>query len=501
MKSIKTIAFLLIICLFFAACSSNGNNPDENKNENIQSSVEQPESAIEIERPEIPEGTNYGGYEFRVLVPDVDFNDVMKEIYVEEEIGDVMNDAVYKRNRLIENMLDIKIKPVIGPSGHWLVDLPVYARNIIQAGDDAFDAADGVYQPPLAFAGLLENLYGVPNMNLSKTWWDQRMIEDLSYKKSKMYFIIGDIGYYGMSGVFCLIFNKQIFADNGLEYPYEKVRQGKWTFDEYEKLVRSAARDLNGDGKMDEYDQWGCVENSGGVLRTLFGCNENMLSNNAEGIPSLNSVSERHIQVVTAVSALMSDKNYVLLAENIKSSDPYGQIETARGEGRIMTFNTTVAGISALRGYEFDFGVLPYPKFDENQKEYRNLATSYSSGANAYSIPITNSDLGRTGMILEAMSGYSTDIIIPALIDVALKSKYTRDEESAEMIEIILKTKLFDLAVEYGWGRITWEKLYWDIYSELTLKGADTFSSSIEKHMAATEKDMEKFINTFDGLN
>ena len=498
MKNTKKIAFFLIICLFLTACSSNDQNIEENKPS--QSPDEIPAETT-MERPDVPEGTNYGGADFRVLVPDPGFLRSMDEIYSEEEIGDVMNDAVYTRNRLIENMLNINIRLVIGPSGHWLVDLPVYARKIIQAGDDAFDAMDGVYQPPLAFAGLLANLYNVPNMNLAKPWWDQRMIEDLSFGKSKLYYIIGDIGYYGMSGVSCYIFNKRLFADNGFEYPYEKVRQGKWTFDEFEKLVKEAARDLDGDGIMDYKDQWGFAGNSGTVLWSMLGCGEKIVSLDANGIPYLNSLNERHIQVVTALGKLTSDKNNVLLAENIKSSDPYEEISAARLDGRILFFNTTIAGIPDLREYEYDFGVLPHPKFDENQKEYCNPATSYSSGASSFSIPITNTDVERTGMILDVTAGYSGDIIIPALIDVALKSKFTRDEESAEMIELILKTKFFDIVMEYGWGRITLGDLYWDVYSALTLQGADSFISEIEKRIGKAENDIDEFITTFEELN
>ena len=504
MKKICVTALILIICIYFTACSQENMDPGGNKNQNENSSgeilKETSEATTEIERPEIPGGTNYGGYEFNISVPEPEIIDLIRAIYIEQQNGDTMDDAVYKRNRLIEDMLNIKITPVIG-SGHWLTDHSAALKKTIQAGEDAFDAIDGAYQPMLAFNGCLINLYNVPNMNLSKPWWDQRMIDDLSYTNSKLYYIIGDMGYFGMSGVMCMLFNKQLFENNGFEYPYEKVRQGKWTLGEFSKLVKESSRDLNGDGIMDESDCWGYSGNSGEVLWSMLGCGEKAIGFDEEGTPSVNSMSERHIQVISALSGLMSDKNYVLLVENMKSSDPYGAIDAARRESRLLFFKTTVAGISSMRTLEYDFGVVPQPKFDENQPEYRSPATSYSSGSSAVSIPVTNSDLERTGMILEAMSGYSTDIIIPALIDVALKSKYTRDEESSEMIELILKTKMFDPLMEYGWGRLSFGGLYWDIYSNLTLKGAENFVSAIEKQLSKTEKDRENFIKVFDEMN
>lgn len=503
-NKIRYAALFLICALMFAlvSCAAGSDkNVQRTGGGNASKSEADEVESVKIERPNIPEGTNYGGAEFRALVPDAAVTRIGDEIYAEEESGDVLNDAVYTRNRLVEDMLNIKITTVMG-QGHWLADLPKQVRNVVQAGDDVYDIMDGVYQPPLAFEGLLINLYKVPNMDLSKPWWDQRMIEDLSYRKSQLYYIIGDIGYFGMSGVMCTLFNKQLFSDNGFDFPYDKVREGAWTLDEYSKLIRAAALDLNGDGKMDETDQWGSYGNSGTVLWSMLGCGENVVALDQDGVPFINSLSDRHVQVVTALGTLTSDKNVFLLAENIKSSsDPYDLLGIATKNGHFLFFSSTLAQIQGQRALEYDFGVIPYPKFDENQPEYRSPATSYSSGASSISIPVTNSNTERTGMILEALSGYSTDIIIPALIDVALKSKYTRDEDSAEMVEIILRTKFFDRLMEYGWGSISWGGLYWNVYSQLTLKGADTFVSAVEKQMSKADADTEKFISTFDELN
>jgi len=493
----KITAIILFICIISILSCVQDNASGDNNTPNTPSYYE---TETDIERPNIPEGTNYGGYVVTVLVPEPAINNVMREIYVEEESGDTLDDAVFKRNRLVEEMLNIEIKTVTGP-GHWLVEFPQYVLRIIQADENAFDIIDGVYQPLLAYQGCLENLYKVPNMNLSKPWWDQRMIEDLSFKNSKLYYIIGDIGHYGMSGVFSFVFNKQICDDNGYEYPYEKVRQGTWTFEEFSKLIKTTVRDLNGDGSLDHNDQWGYWTNSGGVTGILSGSGELRIGLDRNGVPFLNSLNERHIQVVNAAAALMSDPNYVLLVENIKGMDGYEAVIKMMDEGRVLFFVTTVQNIPNLRSYEYDFGIIPNPKFDEKQDRYYNTATSYSSGANSFSIPVTNPDLARTGMILEALSGYSTDIIIPALIDVALKSKFTRDADSGEMIEIILGTKFFDIVTEYGWGGIAFRNLYWDIYSDITAKGAGNFTSDVAKYMERTEQDLEDFINTFDELN
>jgi len=498
---IKIMALILIscfICSIFLSCAQDNEKAEQTtlpRNDLVKET--------EIERPYIPAGTDYGGYEFRISVPEADPTVIpfFKEIYVDEQVGDTLDDAVYIRNRMIEEMLNFNISIVEG-TGHWLVAHPQAILRIILAGDDMFDLIDGAYQPMLAYNGALINLYNVPNVDLSKPWWDQRMIEDLSFRKSKLYYVIGDIGHCGMSGVMASLFNKQMFDDYGFEYPYEQVRQGKWTFDEYSRLIKAVAKDLNGDGLMTHEDQWGLYGNSGSVLWTMLGCGQKVIELDKEGLPYINSMNDRHVQVLSKIGNLYSDANYVILAENIKGvSDPYDMLDKGREDGRFLFFGTTVAGISRMRSLEYDFGVLPAPKADESQVEYSCPATSYSSGASAISIPVTNTNLDRTGMVLEALCGYSSDIIIPALIEVALKSKYARDTESGEMIELILRTKFFDPLMEYGWGRLSWSSLYYDVYSNLNMKGSETFISDIEKQMPKAEADTESFIDIFDGFD
>ena len=505
-KTVKIIAFFLIICFIFTACSSNTTNQNgeqtpqsPNDNDNIESNAE---PATEIERPNIPDDTDYNGYEFRVLVPVTyqgesgDF----REVYVEEENGETLNDAVYKRNSIVENLLNVKIKAIVGTTWH---EMPNSVKKSVQAGSDDFDAIAGAYQPSIAYAGCLANLYNVPNINLSKPWWDQRMIESLSYKKSKLYYISGDIGYYDKYGSACLLFNKRLFADNGLEYPYEKVRNGVWTIDEFSMLVKNYTRDLNGDGKMDENDQWGLTENSGAALRTLFGCSERIINLDNDGVPYFGAISERHIKAVTAIGEMLSDKNTVLIADSGQLShisDPYTDgIHKVFRNSQVFFLGSQINEIVRFRDMDDDFGVIPFPKLDATQKDYQSWTVSYGNGS-AFSIPVTT-NLERTGMIMEVMAGYSTDIIIPALIDVSLKSKFARDEDSAEMLEIIFKSKVYDFVMEYGWGRIAWADLYWNVYSQLTLRGSDTFVSSIEKEMTRGEQQTEKWINTIEELN
>ncbi|MGN1346522.1 MAG: hypothetical protein ACI4V1_07030, partial [Eubacteriales bacterium] len=94
-----------------------------------------------------------------------------------------------------------------------------------------------------------------------------------------------------------------------------------------------------------------------------------------------------------------------------------------------------------LRTMTVDFGILPYPKMDETQERYY---TTVLENVTAMGILTTTKDLEMSGIVMEAMAAYGNKEISPAYYEVALKSKYARDEESAEMLNIIKASTWYD---------------------------------------------------------
>ena len=60
-------------------------------------------------------------------------------------------------------------------------------------------------------------------------------------------------------------------------------------------------------------------------------------------------------------------------------------------------------------------------------------------------MPVTNSDLDMTGAILEALNSASATTAVPAYYEIALKTKYSRDEESAAMLDLIFDNRVVDI--------------------------------------------------------
>ena len=106
-----------------------------------------------------------------------------------------------------------------------------------------------------------------------------------------------------------------------------------------------------------------------------------------------------------------------------------------------MFMDVSFFHIGTLRDMETDFGVLPYPKYDEAQKEYYSRVSYYWANI----IPVTNTKLDMTGAILEALNCESANYVVPAYYNIALKTKYSRDEESAAMLDLIFENRVVDL--------------------------------------------------------
>jgi hypothetical protein len=131
-------------------------------------------------------------------------------------------------------------------------------------------------------------------------------------------------------------------------------------------------------------------------------------------------------------------------------------------ESRGLFWITNLQIVIRLRDLETPMGIVPVPKFSEDQEDYSNVVWTVGSYV---AVPKTVTDQQRVGVILEAMAAKSMQLLRPAYYDIALNGKYLRDEESIGMLDIIIKERVYDLGLAYGFGGIT------DIIQGLGKKG------------------------------
>ena len=106
-------------------------------------------------------------------------------------------------------------------------------------------------------------------------------------------------------------------------------------------------------------------------------------------------------------------------------------------------------------------------------------------------IPITVTDFERTGIIIEALSAESMYVLTPAYYEISLKTKYSRDNESQEMLDIIFASTVFDLGNIFDWGGV------YSLPGTLTENSSTDFSSRYKKIEKSAIKNMEKTIEQY----
>ena len=483
--------FLLISILLTASCGSSPSGPvsGDDTSATTTDTAESETTVARIE-PVLPD-TRWEGYKFRVLTKgDTNVHWKSKDIAAAEENGDVINDAVYARNMKVYERFGVEMVDIPSPNGTG--DLTSPLRKSVMASSDDYDmVASGYNDVPKALAGdgMLMELHSVPYMDLSKPWYDQNANEQTSLD-GKLFATVGDMILMDNEATYGVLFNKKLAEDYGFENFYEKVKDGTWTIDYMTECSRAVAKDLDGDGVMGEKDQWGCIGESFNTYAYMVGCGVQAYEKNKDDIPVFTVNSERfHDSFVKAIQ-LNRDYESTMFSDRFKAADVWADvIDPAFSEGRVMFNVAGLVRVTVFRAMETDFGILPMPKFDKEQKEYFSIVSTGS--ANTISIPVT-ADAERSGAVIEALSAESHYILTPAFYDTVLKTKAARDDDSADMLDIIFANRIFDVAYIFDWGGL--------IGSIINLKSEDKLSSTVESKLKSAETSLEKTITAYKEL-
>ena len=194
---------------------------------------------------------DYEGYNFRILAR----KGFAKQQVVEEETGNIIDDAIFKRNETVKQLLNVEITAFETASSTANTE----AMSSILAGDDQYDLIFTHSRSAFQYAvqNTLINYNDVDTLHLDKPWWFHDIVDSCNVN-GHLYVLDGDIQTSGLGSAMCLFFNKTLFDELGFEYPYEMVQDGTWTFDEFKKLVKKGTKDLNGDGVITpESDRYG----------------------------------------------------------------------------------------------------------------------------------------------------------------------------------------------------------------------------------------------------
>lgn len=484
MKSSKKLisSLLIILTALSASCTDSAQTGGETTGETTPKETTQ---ASEYQNPNV----NYNGEVFTIL--DYDTDDYFwhaatySDIHADEDNGDPINDAQYKRNRKVEEELGITLEtyPVGGSSR---TQNQAELRKLILAAENAVDVAflfGSDMSAILAEEGMLTDWNSVPTMNLASSWWDQNAIETFTFGK-QLKILTGDISLYAAFSPVLLFFNKDVAEMNNIDDLYDLVREGKWVNEKVYEYCRLVSADLNGDGKMDENDRYGTTIQNGRIPDMMISSGAKITTRDSKGQLELTLMSEKNVDLQTRFYNFIRDTDAVCNASDY--SGKYGNvfyelhIPMFANDQLLFNFNQLLIAFE-LRSMETDYGILPTPKADVSQENY---CTSMNMSWETFlCIPATNDRLEMTGHVVEALGYYSQQYVTSEFIDTTVRTKALRDEDSAEMLELILANKTYDAALIYNWGNIK------------SIMATENFASSYASSESQIKAEMQKTLD------
>ena len=431
---------------------------------------------------------DFNGREFNVItVQMASPNRMYDQFSVDEQTGEPINDALYTRKLAVEEKYNVKINSLQNAS------VGATAKKSILAGDNQYDLiVDAIYSlRDLGGQHLLSDLFTVPYIkdNINKPWWDQALIRDLAIN-GKLYFEAGNIVLRDKLRLSCLYFNKDMCKSIGIDYPYQYVYDGTWTIDKLMEITKGINKDLDGNGIMDQFDQWGFMSQYEFSLHLFEGSGETMVSLNDSDVPVITINTPRALDVIQKALAVCTEPDAMFMADGIKgASDVWLTASEYFQENRFLMRASVFEAVPRdLRAMPADFGVLPTPKFNEQQENY---FTYVEQSGLVIGIPM-NADGEFSGLITEALAYESGSTLMPAFYDLCLTSKVLRDDESEGMLDIIFNNKVYDIGYIYAIGTLP------SIFADLVKTNSTDFVSKYEKSQGSIEKALQKFIDSYD---
>lgn len=450
----SVLSLFLALSVFACACSSmpadtESTNPQE---EITQESIEteNPLAAIYREREDSVPQLDLGGREIRVIRMESSSHTGQlyeDEIGVEALMSEPLNDAIYNRNLYVQERLNCKI---VHEPGAGNEDAPGDKLMIMfNSGDDTYQiiAFQAARTMNLALDGYLYDLRSLENtyIDFDAPWWAMQDLADLAVDE-KTYALAGSLSLSMLRSAHATFYNKKIAEDYQIENLYDVVRAGRWTIDYQAELVASVYNDLNGNSLRDEEDRYGFGTPGYWATDSYWAAFDLDVLTMGDDNKFYISLDEDKLH--TGVGKL-----YSLCFENPGSfdtavDDTDTDINTIFASDRLlfMTNKLCSAETVELRNMASDYGILPMPKYDEDQKEYGSMPFELFS---MFSVPITAQNPSELTAVLELMCAESWRKVVPTYSDVVLKGRYLNDPDSREMFELILDTMRVEAGLIY----------------------------------------------------
>ena len=481
------VTFVLSIAVLMSSCNNGGD-------EGTAAGTTDPagSSPVEEEKPERTD-VNFDGYDFKILISNRATN-TPNDFDASKDPDSAMGMAIAKRNVAMEEKYGVKIGLVDTDfsTTHKAIE-KIEKQYSSQTNDYDMGVINTYSVAPLTTNGQLYDLNTIPYLDLSHSWWDQTVVEDLTIQDS-IYYVCGDITTTVDDFMYCVIFNKEMYKQHVTDGTnvYDLVAQGKWTLDELLRLSKKVAIDDNGDGAMDSRDKFGLLTWYDELYASVQAAGGRVAQVNDKGEIELCLYNSRNLDVISKYMELETAASTINFQNTPKMVEG-AKWSTMFTNNQAMFLMYTLNKVSLLRDMETPYGILPNPKFNEEQDRWY---CTFSAGLAAFvCVPGYQDDIERTGTIIELFGYEATDTVKDGYYEKTLKGTHVRDDESIDSLSVILDNKFVDVGHYYRVGGLNNA-----LYNVAKSGAAGSFASEYEKCRPVAEQDIKEINEMFASL-
>ncbi len=444
-KSVKILSLILccVTVLGIVACTRPGN--DNNGTEGTKAPVVTGGDRLDASDG-IPD-QSFKGWSYKVSCADNKTYEVFSE-----ENEDVVDAAIYDRNLKIEDKYDIEIVPVITTGYAPGAGQLLHEQDIVRwmsAGDTAFDVT--LICAWRAGTVIVQNYFydwnnDVPGVNFEQPWWNSRCNEAFTINGS-LYSAVGDLSLSSLEFAYSYLFNKRMAADYKIPDLYETVEEGKWTIDYVLGISKGIYTDVNNDEKKDKGDIYGFAAGTVTNLDAYLPSFGISLTDNKDGeitFPISDSLDKVQSAYEGVYNLFYNNEGAYISMTDEEYSDRFEMF----ANGQVLLIDAKLKELTEYcRDMTDEYGVLPYPKLNEEQKGYlSNAHDNFSVLCMAYNVE----NLEMVGKVTESLTCESYRTVFSAYYEKTLKDKVTDAEEDEKILDMIMEGRNYDFSVLFA---------------------------------------------------
>lgn len=483
----KLVLLLLAVVFAFTAvaCSNNGDKPGKNTgNVSGDASGSTSDTDAVTEAPYPLEIVDYKGRDFRVAL--FSTTDTVEFFVMDGESGDSLDAALYKRNSIVESRYNVTIEPVF-TNGEGLFGHTNIIADSILGDEDAYDliTSFSFAAGPLIMNCTLLDWNQQKYTDLEASYWT-KSINDKFEIDGHIYTAVGDTNIYALMYTQAMMFNRTAGDNEKItDDVFKAIKNGTWTIDYFNSLVANIYKDIDGDPGRTAGDYYGfqgeCLTN---LDAYQFAFDIPMTDNKNAGDAGIEFVfngEKLHNAVDKVIKLYWNTEGSYVEGDNV------GAFVNGNAVFSTILINDCFTTFRNMRDH---YTILPMPKYDENQTEY---LTGIMDNYKVIGIPISVRDADFCSLITEALNYEAERILWPAYYEDALQTKYKNDEETVEMLDILMngRTADFGTLCQNNLDNIS----VW--FRWIVASGENTAASYVAEREAMVKMYLEAIVNKY----